>query len=408
MECLTRQDCQDSDVYSYYSPCTTDGRTKFFNFSEPKICNDEHYMLHESLSGQPCADCNPGLFRDNDSCLTCPPGSFSPHPGAISCQDCPEGTAGKRQMWYTQFDAWDELDGMSTYCSGDCATDEWRLLGDDIDSGEGHGPIVDSVLQIDTELVEDGTAFVNYSVVCKDFCKIAVVDVDVQGYIFTRYLTSDVSYELKSLNLTKGVHQLQIVFSKYLENTSSNRQNRMIIHELSIEGVTNAGATSCESCPAGYFSSKKSEFCTPCPPGTYSPTEGASQCTPCSDGFYTPHNASTQCLACGANTNSNPTKTECDLNGCTFTLEDDIMFNLSKIPENTKHNEAYDMYGPVFPPGVHSNDELVFYLSPCQKEHSTHSCLDAEGNPLSTFACKQRGSLNECWDWKCPRISRTH
>ena len=63
--------------------------------------------------------------------LLCP--SLISHPGSIA----------PKALSYTQFDNWEELIGMSTHCVGDCASDGWRLLSDEIDSGVGHGTIVD-------------------------------------------------------------------------------------------------------------------------------------------------------------------------------------------------------------------------------------------------------------------------
>ena len=68
--------------------------------------------------------------------------------GATSCDDCSAGTSAVKELFYTQFDTFSELKGVTTWCSGDCATDGWRLMSDDIDSGVGHGNVYDSVLQV--------------------------------------------------------------------------------------------------------------------------------------------------------------------------------------------------------------------------------------------------------------------
>ncbi len=41
-----------------------------------------------------------------------------------------------------------EETGLATDCVGDCGTSGWRLLSDTIDSGEGHGAVVDVNLYV--------------------------------------------------------------------------------------------------------------------------------------------------------------------------------------------------------------------------------------------------------------------
>jgi hypothetical protein len=45
---------------------------------------------------------------------------------------------------------------------------------------------------------------------------------------------------------------------------------------------------------------KNATICTPCPVGTYQPTDGMISCIPCSNGTYGSSNGSTTCTKCPA------------------------------------------------------------------------------------------------------------
>ncbi|CAF4370409.1 unnamed protein product, partial [Rotaria magnacalcarata] len=80
---------------------------------------------------------------------------------------------------------------------------------------------------------------------------------------------------------------------------------------------SNAGASKCEACPIGYYSTKGgASYCTqceqghfcesadlspqPCPLGFYNSRLGQMECSPCAPGTYTPAVASVQCTICPA------------------------------------------------------------------------------------------------------------
>lgn len=58
---------------------------------------------------------------------------------------------------------------------------------------------------------------------------------------------------------------------------------------------------SCQACPAGYYCSGDGTK-TPCAPGTYSKSTGATSCTPCDRGSYQPESGKTSCLTCDPGT----------------------------------------------------------------------------------------------------------
>jgi len=177
--------------------------------------------------------------------------------------------------------------------------------------------------------------------------------------------------------LLRGEHQIQVVFSKYVEMVDTHRDNRMIIHGFKITGVASGGASECSPCPAGYFSIQSSAVCSACPIGTYS-NEGSSSCSLCPDGTFSTQQATSMCTPCGPGTISTPNRLGCDNLGCTFSPRSDVVFNLSSL------QTVDDMYGPIWDIKNHA-----FYLNPCRTEHSNRTCYDRAGNPLSTHACQE-------------------
>jgi len=266
---------------------------------------------------------------------------------------------------------------MSTTCHGECGTAGWRLLSDDIDSGIGHGSIADVVLQVDTVLETAGLATWNFSIVCKDYCRMQFIDANVSGGTKSYYATNATKEGPYSytMHLARGEHKIQVVFSKYVESVFTHRENRMIIHGFNITGVASGGASSCAPCPAGYFSIQSSSECSPCPAGTYS-EEGSSTCSICPEGTYSKDIAVASCKACGPNTRSQPDRLDCDEMGCTYSPRAAVVYNLSAL-------QSDEMYGPIWDVKGHA-----FYLNPCQKQHSNRSCFDVYGKPIQTHACQ--------------------
>jgi len=282
-------------------------------------------------------------------------------------------------LFYTQFDLLFDLPGVSTWCQGDCATNGWRLLSDDIDSGVGHGSLATVVLQTVVDLEDNGTVVFNYSVICLDICQFSFVDVNVTGGSSTFYSFSGMyqgPFEYR-MSLSPGRHTIQIIFIKNSHEIHSHRDNRIIIHDYSISGVASGGAASCEPCPAGYYSTPSSSICLPCPIGTYS-EPGDATCSLCPEGTFTNKAATSVCTPCGPNTKSKADRSDCDYQLCQFSPRPGLTFDLLPLKANSG-----DMYGPVWDIKNHA-----FYLNPCQREHENRTCFDENGLPILSHACQ--------------------
>ena len=375
VECEARRDCTHDDYTYSYTPCIDGTRDLIYSFTSPVTCNTANYTLPDNEAGVPCAPCNPGQHRPEGSsdCTNCPPGNVSPFM-ADDCVPCFPGAYAKKELYYTEFDSFENLPGVTTSCVGECATDGWRPLSAYIDSGVGHGTFAEIYLETVVELDTPGSVTYEYSVVCKDYCRFQFIDVD-NGGPRTMYVFRDVDRKSVTLPLSAGVHRLQVVFSKYTA-LGGDRSNRLILHEYKISGVTDGPTPACAYCPAGTFSGDAAESCSLCPPGTYS-AEGASECLRCSETSFAKEEGTAVCVECGPGIMATEDRMGCDYGGCVFKVREDIVFDFSPL-------QSDEMYGPIWDVKNHG-----FYLNPCQVKHNNHSCYDVNGDILPTHACQQ-------------------
>ena len=75
-----------------------------------------------------------------------------------------------------------------------------------------------------------------------------------------------------------------LTLSYIKDGSISERSDRISVREIVASG-TSTFATSCDMCPAGFFSDPGAMECTPCPKNTFSSSAGASSCNPCPNGF---------------------------------------------------------------------------------------------------------------------------
>jgi len=380
-ECYDRPECQSVDYTLSYSACQEDQtRNEVYSYLHPIICNSSNFTLPEGTKNVPCADCNPGQYRQGSSCLTCPSGTVSDQ-GKTQCTPCKAGTFARKSIFYTQFDSLEDLvtenSNVTTFCQGDCATSKgFRLLSEDMDSGVGHGPLVDVFLQIDTVLEDAGEALFNVSVICYGECRVRLVSVD-QNSLSEPYRNKESKYELLKLPLAPGAQQIQIIFSKLVSNLDANRTSRLIVHDFLVTGVASGGAKECTTCPDGYYSEESSFNCIPCPPGYYS-VGGDPTCTLCPERTFSKTNGTKQCTPCGEGTEALDDRTDCDYHGCVYSPRQDLVYDLSPLIENRT-----DLYGPIWDVTNHS-----FFLNPCRRDHPNRSCIGQDGNPMLTHACQ--------------------
>ena len=380
MECTPRPACTADDYSASHTPCVQGVRNLVYSFNEPITCDTSRFTLPPNSNGVPCAPCNAGQYRPagSSSCLTCPSGYYA-DVGATFCTPCQPGTFAKKRLFYTQFDSWSDLPGVTTFCQGDCGTNGWRLLGKDIDSGVGHGALVDVFLTTQVVLEVDGYFYWNFSVICNDFCRYKFIDLNSTNTIYTFSAAAGTQtgpYAFR-MQLKAGFHLVQVVFSKYMPSVQSSRNNRLIIHEFSVSGVVGGGASYCGTCNAGDFSQAASTVCTPCPLGYTSPNASGT-CTLCPEGTYSARLGASSCAPCGPNTKSTPDRQFCDYNGCKYEPSPGILYDLSPLETQD------DMYGPVWDVKNHA-----FYLNPCKRQHQNRTCYDSNGTAILSHACQE-------------------
>lgn len=84
------------------------------------------------------------MHRVNGECEFCPDGYYSSD--GTACLECSGDNVAEKVLSISHFRTWPSF--LSTRCSGDCATEGWRLREDSIDTGIGHGKDVQVVLEI--------------------------------------------------------------------------------------------------------------------------------------------------------------------------------------------------------------------------------------------------------------------
>jgi len=109
---------------------------------------------------------------------------------------------------------------------------------------------------------------------------------------------------------------------------------------------------------------------------------GATGPTRCSATSFTDQPGQASCTECGPNTFATFDNTGC-VEVCTFQPDIDnepnLVYDLSALQKD-------DMYGPIY--DYAHNDEQVYFLNMCSKQHRNHSCLDGEGQPIPSYACQ--------------------
>ena len=138
--------CTSSDFYKIEQVCI--GNTKNINYQwiQPLLCNTSHpnsVNLPQSYTSQ-CSiyiflsldqNCLPGQYFDGSVCSYCNDTSFST--GSF-CQICSKGNSLQlKNQYYTNFSQIPT--NWKVGCEGECISNGWRFIGNQMDSGEGNG-----------------------------------------------------------------------------------------------------------------------------------------------------------------------------------------------------------------------------------------------------------------------------
>mmetsp|Transcript_20113 Transcript_20113/g.77009 ORF Transcript_20113/g.77009 Transcript_20113/m.77009 type:complete len:1776 (+) Transcript_20113:103-5430(+) len=383
-ECLAADDCTEDDVNWLYGECQTiQGsddlhRSYYPVWDEPHLCR-EVFALEDPV-WVPCLNCNPGFYRPvgSASCVACPSGSAGD--GIHGCQTCTAGTQAIAYEYFYYFDSWNFLNsrGLTTSCEGECGTDGWILHDTYIESGEGHGYDVQSILSLDAELVEDGTLSFTYSFQCEGKCDMRVIT--SSGSSRHLYGGAWVQNQAVDQTITMVLHEgdnvIDFVFSK--DSTAEEfRNDRVIITQITVSHDVDGGAPECVDCPAGSFSAHSGEeVCTPAPAGSYVAEPGSTSATPCPAGTFSSEEGATECDMCGENVDSNDDRTGCDVS-CRFDYQGHTYDMLAMARTDG------EMYGPVT--DLDNND---YYLNACTDQHNNRTCFSGHGTPIDTYACQ--------------------
>lgn len=422
--CLPRPICNiTKDATVKYSPCNfgINTRRKIWMWLEPHIClpDDNHNLPFEET--QPCMLCPSGQFASHEEgtsnriCQFCPSGTARNAMNLTAdagCTPCEDGTVAVKQLSLTHFDLSNGTlpSVFLTGCSGDCGTNGWRVVNNEIDSGSGHGKSVSVWLSLNVTMEMEGDATFNFSA--------DVPPGDMQRGLFfyiNDNLVDDVEdggYDGSSVSkepmlsgpwhLSKGTHVLMWVWVKLNADLSQATSDASVIHSITVRGAAEGGATSCESVPEGAVGNADKSSWTDCPPGTYS-QGGNSSCIKCPLNTFNDNYKQGEwgCLSCGSGTTSLEGSTECSIGEvlmpssfCTFTPpitegqgnETFLLFDLS--PLSRLH--AGSMFGPIYedPTSATRDSGPTYFVSICNRDLTNQTCFDFSGRPLNTSACR--------------------
>ena len=383
--CQPKELCTERDFSETYSKCQDNLRTKTYVPNQPQICDDSQFAFPDDHETQvECERCNPGQFRPPEGeslCTPCPTGMFSETGAETECEPCGPGTMAEKRVFYTRFNDYAEMPEVTTSCTGDCATAGFRLLGNSMDSGVGHGSLVDVYLDIKFTLERDG--YISFYMIpsCDQPCRFQLLDVNnsrVNGtFDIVRQNQSNVRYFLRA-NLVEGYHHVQVIFSRYLAQVGpTSRTNRLIIPSFNISGVDSGGASECKPCDPGSFSEGSASVCELCPSGMYNDDEGTRECFKCPDRTFAQEKGSVECIECGLGTESLEDGSDCNFEECAYSPAENVEYNLSELKSTSK------MYGPVWDVLGHG-----FYLNPCRRDHENQPCFDSSGAPIYSHGCQ--------------------
>eukprot|EP00698_Gefionella_okellyi_P006074 TRINITY_DN15540_c0_g1_i1.p1 TRINITY_DN15540_c0_g1~~TRINITY_DN15540_c0_g1_i1.p1 ORF type:complete len:993 (-),score=135.81 TRINITY_DN15540_c0_g1_i1:53-2974(-) len=371
--CMQKAPCTAKDYTSLYTPCINGLRDKYYEYIQPQIC--EGGVLPDRESGLPCADCLPGMYRSAPGvCSPCAVGTWSAE-AASQCNQCPAGTSAVPAQWFKNFEGRDLPVGWTSSCSGDCGSPVWQVASGALSSGVGHGRTVTTYVELTANLLQAGKIELNY--LCSQ-CKVGniiqvssiEVNIDARSYPLSMLGTS------ASYDLPIGSHKIRFTFRRSNLAVAPGIDPQFIVNSVAIRGVASSlsGADKCTNCTTGMYAMNAGTMCSTCSPGTYS-LGAAAQCSPCPADTFNKRSGQSSCLSCGVGTSAPPGSSAC-VNNCSLTVGSNV-YDMSKM------ERLNDMYGPI-----RDNSSQTYFLNMCHESTANHTCLDANGNPIPSYACQ--------------------
>jgi len=356
--CQTAHVCHAEDYQLVYSDCGENlKRNSSYKLIQPTTCyvstNQEDSDAFDASIVQTnleCEACSPGSFRNGPQCQTCQYGSYFEDEGR--CRASPVGTASVPVKYYFYSAGTDKFPPeFSSSCTGVCATNGWRVRGNYLDSGFHGTAAVDSTLNLQVNLVVDGSISFRYAVKGNDTRSGLEFLIDskpmstVEYHPFTEFVED---WKTVVIPLTKGPHN--ITWNYHQEPTPSAgsssivRQNddeqyhyqsaydgMVLLEELFVTGEGSGGANTYSDCTIGTVAAESGLMaCTPCPPGTFSADTPGTQCSPCGSQEYSRTMGSYTCQPCGNATASSEDHRTCQTN-CVYQVSSSHQVNFENL-----------------------------------------------------------------------------
>lgn len=411
--CSLRPPCKNDSMTFEFTQCLpeTVTRTKYWKWVEPKICSNtlpDSARLPANETGIPCARCNPGTSRSRNGDTNCYPCTNGHSTNATDtptgkCSLCPKGTYSSPAILLDSI--WQYPNGYSSWCTGDCSSEAWRLFEDHIDSGSDHGSRVQSYFRIPINVNSSlATVWFSYRLECDGLCSLELYD--NSNSLFSSWGSSILTGNKTYLNAgpfqlsTVGLHNLTFGFNKVV---SQRNTDKAIIKMLRIVGIQEGTGTSeCLPCSPGFTSQDGSSSCEPCGPGKYAPN--ITTCMPCPENTYSNKVYNQQCFPCGHDTFTPAGSSVCSHNDCTYQPPNSsYVYNLKSL------SRTDTMWGPVLDPLTQApRDDHYYYLNLCQLEVTQPLCFSLNGDdgsgqvgrglgaaendtvtPMSVFGCQR-------------------
>ena len=294
--CQLRPPCTADDYSPKHGKCkSTEKRTESF-FLNNDLCSGG--VTTPPDREVDCVPCPAGTFRDGNLCRFCPPGTAS-SAEKDTCEDCPTGTVAVRGFNYTDFssfeDVWPEKWATSTWAPQEHESKVMSKSKVVLSSGHqvarGEFP---SSLEIALEMYMPGKLRLEFewgqSIGSQSLMVTSKSTQELLTFTATYLTEGSPPYVLESPLIPKGPNTLEISYR------GPGLGHFVAVSALSLEGVDEAGAGECMSCPKGHECHDRHQD-TPCSPGTYNDKE-MSTCKPCEGNTASRHHGSETCNEC--------------------------------------------------------------------------------------------------------------
>ncbi|XP_012558711.1 endosome/lysosome-associated apoptosis and autophagy regulator family member 2 [Hydra vulgaris] len=365
--------------------------------------------------------CQPGYFLDVSGpipkCTICKLGLYSDGI-QTECMPCKSGYAALRGLYMDHFPEGPLPNVFKQSCSGEFCKDEeliWEPRGNYIATRRlpGSFETILEVIGVEIDYFNPVLTF-SCSVDCRlnsNDSKLAKLSHCYLKYYVLKdgqpYFDGDCvdKYSSHLRNGTIFTHQHNLTFPgnysfRFFFHHEDEGKFSLIsfearIYYVDLLGVKYGSAKQCTECPAGTVVSMDQSTCEKCPNGTFS-RKGSTKCTPCPLGTFASEVGSESCIMCGNGTTSNARRDDCEFNGCIFSPEKDLNFDLSPLISDG---------GPMYEVKTYRTNSYLtqlFYINICSKKHDNTSCAvnSVETDPitntnfptqklLKTMACKR-------------------